>query len=326
MPQLPHPASRSSLAVAASALAALLPLLAAGCGDAGGGDDRATSGGPLRVVATTGVIADLAGRVAGPYAMVETLMGPGVDPHRYEVTESDARRLAEADLVLYNGLGLEAGMAGVLAEAARSRPAVAVAETVPADRLLHPPELAGRPDPHLWLDVGLWQGTLEPIVRELTALDPAHRAELRANAARVGTELAELDAWVASRIGELPPARRVLVTAHDAFGYLGRRYGVDVVGLRDAGNGSEAGPEDVERVAALVVAREVPAVFSESSIPGRSIEAVESAVAARGHEVRIGGELYSDALGPPGGPEGTYEGIIRHDVDTLVDALSRDSP
>jgi manganese/zinc/iron transport system substrate-binding protein len=314
----------SSSTAAAAALLALL--FSAGCGGGSGDGAAAPSGGPLRVLATTGMIAEVAGRVAGPYAAVDSLMGPGVDPHLFEASESDVRRLAEADLILYTGLHLEGGISDLLADLARTRPVVAVSGEIPADRLLEPPGLAGRPDPHVWLDVSLWQTTLEPIVRELTALDPHHRAELRANADRVGTELAELDAWVASRIAELPEARRVLVTAHDGFGYFGRRYGVDVVGLRGTGTGTEPSPDDVDRVAGLVAARKVPAVFTDSSLPGHSIEAVQAAAHARGHEVRIGGELYADALGPPGSPEGTYEGMIRHDVDTLVDALSRDSP
>lgn len=298
----------------------MLPL-ALGCAapDGGGGageDDR-----PLRVVTTIGMIADAARAVAGPHAEVESLMQTGVDPHLYKASESDVRRLAEADLILYNGLHLEGKMSDVLVKMARSRPVVAVSEEIPEELLREPPEFLGQYDPHIWFDVGLWRRTLEPIARELSALDPAHEAEFRANADRYGAELDALDAWVEERAAELPPERRILVTAHDAFGYFGRRYGFEVVGLQGISTVSEAGLQDVERVVDLVVDRQVPALFVESSVPRRAIEAVQAAVRSRGHEVAIGGELYSDAMGPAGTEAGTYLGMVRHNVGTVVDGL-----
>jgi manganese/zinc/iron transport system substrate-binding protein len=278
------------------------------------------------VVTTTGIIADTAKRVAGQHAEIMALMGPGVDPHLYKASEGDVRRLSEADLILYNGLHLEGKMGDVLTRLARSRPVVWVSEDIPQDLLREPPEFAGQYDPHVWFDVSLWKRTLDPIVRELSALDPAHAEDFKANAAAYGQELDALDAWVKQRIESLPPAQRVLVTAHDAFGYFGRRYGMEVIGIQGISTLSEAGLHDVDRVAQLVVDRKVKAVFIESSVPRRSIEAVQAAVGSRGHEVKIGGQLFSDSLGGAGTPAGTYAGMVRANVDTLVDALRGETP
>lgn len=296
----------------------ILPLLA-GCGE--GGADRQAGSGPLRVVATTSLIADTASRIAGPHARVEGLMGPGVDPHLYKASESDVRRLAEADLVLYNGLHLEGKMGDILTKMARSRPVVAVTEEIPQEQLREPPELAGQYDPHVWFDVSLWEKTLDPIARELSALDPAHAADYKANAEALSAELRGLDAWVSQQTGTLPEQQRVLVTAHDAFGYFGRRYGMEVIGLQGISTLSEAGLHDVERVVDVVLARKVKAIFVESSVPRRSIEAVQAALREKGHPVKIGGQLYSDSLGAAGSPAGTYPGMVRANVQTIVEAL-----
>ena len=192
--------------------------------------ESADDGGPLTIVTTTGMIGDSAARIAGAHATVVSLMGPGVDPHLYKASEGDVRRLAEADLILYNGLHLEGKMGDILVKLARSRPVVAVTESVPKESLREPPELAGQYDPHLWFDVALWASTLAPITDALVELDPTHADEYRANAAAWRAELLELDAWVTERIATIPVERRVLVTAHDAFGYFGQRYNIEVVG------------------------------------------------------------------------------------------------
>lgn len=313
---LPLRGARPVFALLALVLLALAGLLACGGGAAEDG------GGPLRVVTTIGMIGDAARAVAGPHAEVESLMQTGVDPHLYKASESDVRKLAGADLILYNGLHLEGKMGDVLVKMARSRPVVAVSEEIPEEELREPPEFLGQYDPHIWFDVSLWRRTLAPIARELSALDPEHAADFEAGAAAYGAELDRLDAWVEERIASLPPERRVLVTAHDAFGYFGRRYGVEVVGIQGISTVAEAGLQDVERVVDLVVERRVPAVFIESSVPRRAIEAVQAAARDRGHDVAIGGELFSDAMGPAGTPEGTYVGMVRHNVETIVAALA----
>jgi manganese/zinc/iron transport system substrate-binding protein len=299
-----------------------LPLALAACGAGGGaGETGGRREGPLRVVTTTGIIADTAARIAGEHARIEALMGPGVDPHLYKASESDVRRLAEADLVLYNGLHLEGKMGDILTKMARSRPVIAVTEEIPQELLREPPEFAGQYDPHVWFDVSMWARTLDPIARELSALAPEHAGELQANAAAYKRELEALDAWVKQRIAALPERQRVLVTAHDAFGYFGRRYGVEVVGLQGISTLAEAGTNDVDRVVGIVVDRGVKAIFVEASVPRRSIEAVQAAVRSRGGQVEIGGQLYSDSLGAAGSPAGTYAGMVRANVDTLVNAL-----
>jgi manganese/zinc/iron transport system substrate-binding protein len=294
----------------------LTVLLHAGCGSAPETpDDR-----PL-CVATIGMIADTAGRIAGEHVTVTGLMGPGIDPHLYKASESDVRLLDRADLILYNGLHLEGKMGDILVKMARSRPVVAVSEEIPEEVLREPPEFLGQYDPHIWFDVRLWIKTLDPVTGVLAEVLPERESEFRANAHELKTELEELDAWVAARIREIPEERRVLVTAHDAFGYFGDRYGIRVVGLQGISTLAEAGLRDVERVVDLIVDNEVPAIFVESSVPRRSIEAVQAACRDRGHEVSIGGELFSDAMGASGTPEGTYVGMVRHNVNTIVDAL-----
>jgi manganese/zinc/iron transport system substrate-binding protein len=267
------------------------------------------------------MIADVAARIGGSHASVEALMGTGVDPHLYKASESDVRKLSEADLILYNGLHLEGKMGDILVKLARRRPVVAVSEAVSRDRLREPPEFAGQYDPHIWFDVALWSETVDPILTELVELDPTHATAYTTNADSLRSELSALDAWVESRIGELPEDRRILVTAHDAFGYFGHRYGVRVVALQGISTLAEAGLQDVDRVVDLVVDHRIKAVFIESSVPRRSIEAVQIACRERGHEVSIGGQLFSDAMGTPGTPEGTYAGMVRHNVDTIVNSL-----
>jgi manganese/zinc/iron transport system substrate-binding protein len=297
----------------------VLPLALAACG--GGAGETARQEGPLRVVTTTSIIADTAARIAGEHAGIEALMGPGVDPHLYKASENDVRRLSEADLVLYNGLHLEGKMGDILTKMARSRPVVAVTEEIPQELLREPPEFAGQYDPHVWFDVSMWIETLAPIVRELSALDPEHAAEFQANAAAYRKELEALDAWVKQRVSTLPERQRVLVTAHDAFGYFGRRYGMEVIGIQGISTLSEAGLHDVDRVVSLILSKKVKAVFIESSVPRRTIEAVQAGARARGHEVAIGGQLFSDSLGAAGSPEGTYVGMVRANVNTIVKAL-----
>jgi manganese/zinc/iron transport system substrate-binding protein len=313
------PAACRRLAGRGRALAGLIAcVVVAGCGRApdGGHDGR------LRVVATTGMIADAAARVGGERVAVTALMGPGIDPHGYKATAGDVRRLAGADLVLYNGLHLEAALVEVLEGMSRRRRTVAVTEWMDRGRLLAPPEFEGAWDPHVWFDVTLWTDAVRRVAAALVEADPAHAAEYRAAEAAYVADLAALDAWVRQRIDELPRERRVLITAHDAFNYFGRAYGFEVMGLQGISTATEAGTADVQRLAGQIATRRIPAVFVETSIPRRTIEAVQAAVAARGFRVEIGPALFSDALGDGGTPEGTYIGMVRHNVDAIVSALS----
>jgi manganese/zinc/iron transport system substrate-binding protein len=285
---------------------------------------EAAESGKLNVVTTVGMIADAVEHVGGEHVRVTGLMGPGVDPHLYKASEGDVRRLFRADVIFYGGLHLEAKMGEVLEEMGGRTRTVAVSDALPRDTLLAPPEFAGAYDPHVWFDVGLWSRTIELIRRTLADADPAHAAEYAANARRYEEELRELDAYVRARAARVPADKRVLITAHDAFNYFGRAYGFEVRGLQGISTASEAGTADVQRLADFITARRIPAVFVESSIPRRTVQAVQEAVAARGFDVRIGGELFSDAMGNPGTPEGSYTGMVKHNIDTIVGALLRE--
>ena len=316
-----EPYSRIRRAYIAGCTAVLLLSLGA-CGDAPP-PPSATGAAqlPLKIVATTGMIADTAQRLAGDLAEVEGLMGPGVDPHLFKASEGDVRKLSEADLILYNGLHLEGKMGDILVKLARQRPVVAVSDAIPESLRREPPEMAGNYDPHIWFDVSLWIYTLEPITEALIELAPEHREALEERRESLRLELVALDAWVSEQIASIPRHRRVMVTAHDAFGYFGQRYDIEVIGLQGISTLTEAGLQDVDRVVSLVTERHIPAIFVESSVPRRSIEAVQVACEQRGHNVAIGGQLFSDAMGEKGTPEGDYQGMVRHNVEILVKAL-----
>ncbi len=311
----------------AGALPALLALLIGSFGcrpGPGPSTDLATR--PVRVVATTSIIADLARAVGGDRVAVTGLMGPGVDPHLYKASEGDVARMAGADLILYNGLHLEGKMVDLF-EQMRQRgvPIYAVAEGVPEDAYLASPDYPGNYDPHLWFDVTLWMQAARYVAQRLAALDTTHAATYTARADAYLTELEALDRYVRDRAATIPAPQRVLITSHDAFGYFGRAYGFEVHGLQGLSTAVEAGTADVQRLADFVVARRIPALFVESSVSPRGIEAVRAAVRARGFEVQIGGHLYSDALGNPGTPAETYIGTVRHNIDTIVQALAPSS-
>jgi len=276
---------------------------------------------PVRVVATTSLAADLARHVGGPRVEVVSLMGPGVDPHLYRAREGDIARIARADLILYHGLHLEAKLADVLERLGERKPAAALAEGIDPSRLLFPPESPGAPDPHIWFDVRLWMDAAERTRAALAEIDPEHAAVYDERGAAYAVELEALDTWVRAQAARLPAERRVLITAHDAFSYFGRAYGFEVRGLQGISTAAEAGTADLQRLAELVARRQIPAIFAESSVSPRSIQAVQAAVRARGFTVTLGGELFSDALGDPRTPEGTYVGMVRHNVETIVGGL-----
>ena len=298
-------------------LPALLTLvLAAGCAEAPGGT---AAGDRIPVVANTGMVADLVRNIGGERVTVTALMGPGVDPHLYKASQGDMTRLQEARIIFYNGLHLEGRMGDVLVKMAREKPTVAVAERIPETRLLITQD--GVEDPHIWFDVSLWMAAAEVVRDSLIQLDPEGQSAYERNAEAYLADLAELHDWTREQISAIPARQRVLVTAHDAFGYFGRAYGIEVAGLQGISTATEYGLADLERMVDLVVDREIKAVFIESSVPRSAIEALVEGAAARGHTVAVGGELFSDAMGPEDTPEGTYVGMIRHNVRTIVEAL-----
>jgi len=297
----------------------LVTLLAA-CGeDASGGD---LSSRKINVVATTGMIADAVANVGGDRVEVEGLMGPGIDPHLYKASAGDVSKLEDADIIFYNGLELEGRMTDIFVRLARSKPTVAVTENISPDSLREPPEFAGKYDPHVWFDVTLWIEVVRAVESHLSELDPDSAETYAENAATYITELEELDSWVQEQINTIPERARVLITAHDAFGYFGDKYGLDVRGLQGISTQSEAGLADVQDLADFIADNNIPAVFIESSVNENTIDAVREAVQAKGKEVEIGGTLFSDAMGESGTEEGTYLGMVRHNVNTIVSALS----
>jgi manganese/zinc/iron transport system substrate-binding protein len=282
---------------------------------------------PLGVLTTTAMIGDVAREIGGERIRLEVLMGPGVDPHLYRATREDMARMLRADLVFYNGLGLEGKMADAFVRIARSgKPVYAVTELLPEDQLLEPEGLGGAYDPHVWMDPRAWSRAAELIADRLAHHDPAGAADYRRNLGALQERMRALDAYAERAVATIPEAQRVLVTAHDAFGYFGRRYGIEVLGIQGLSTESEAGVRRIQELVALLVERRVPAVFVETSVSDRNVRALVEGAAARGHRVVVGGELFSDAMGEPGTYEGTYIGMIDHNVTTIVRALGGEAP
>jgi len=317
-PTTRHPTVSVLTRIPLAALLVASGWLTAGCRKP---SSSAEGNGKRRVVCTIGMITDVAGIVGGDRTVVVGLMGPGVDPHGYAASPADMREMSRADLILYNGLFLEGRLAEQFERLAARRPTVAVTDGIDRALLRAPPDFAGQYDPHVWFDVSLWAKATERIRDALIEVDPAGRAEYEQNAAAYLEQLSALHEETRARIAEIPRDNRVLVTAHDAFGYFGRAYDIEVRGLQGISTESEASLRDVNELVDTLVSRRIKAVFVESSVPRRNMEALITGCRARGHQVRIGGELYSDAMGPPGTPEGTYIGMVRHNVHTIVDAL-----
>ena len=277
---------------------------------------------PIQAVATTGMVADVVKNVGGEHIQLTQLMGSGVDPHLYKPSERNVIAIADADVIFYSGLHLEAQMGKVFEKMQGRLRTAAVTDTIDRTKLSSPPQFEGNYDPHVWFDVSMWMKTVDVVRDTLIEMDPAHAQEYRQNAAAYLAELQDLDQYIRDQAATLPPEKRVLITAHDAFSYFGRAYGFDVRGLQGISTATEAGAGDVQGLADFIAQRQIPAIFVESSVPRRTIEAVQAAVRSRGYEVKIGGELFSDAMGTPGTPEGTYIGMVKHNIDTIVGALA----
>jgi manganese/zinc/iron transport system substrate-binding protein len=299
-------------------LIAPLLLLLGGCGGQVEADD---ADGRVQVVTTIGQIADAARIIGGDHVRVTSLMGAGTDPHLYVASISDVDKLREADIVFYNGLYLEAQLEDVLEQLAERQTVVAVSAGLDAAALLPSADYADEFDPHIWFDVTLWSQAVAQVRDTLSQVDPAHADAYEANAAAYLAELEALHTYVTEQAARVTAEQRVLITAHDAFNYFGRAYGFEVLGLQGISTASEAGTGDVQQLADFIAARRIPAIFIESSVPVRNVEAVQAAVRDRGFDVGIGGELFSDAMGDTGTPEGTYIGMVRHNIDTIVGAL-----
>ncbi|MBD3184832.1 manganese transporter [Candidatus Poribacteria bacterium] len=280
------------------------------------------SQGKLKIVTTTGMITNTTEMIGGDLIQVTGLMGPGVDPHLYKASAGDMRRLSEADIIFYNGLHLEGKMAEVFEQMqGRGIKTVAITKDVNPSLLKSPPGFEGAHDPHIWFDISLWITAAQTIKNSLIQLDTKNQTTYEQNAEKYINELKQLHEYVKNQAEKVPAEKRVLITAHDAFNYFGSAYGFEVRGLQGISTASEAGTADVQSLASFIAERKIPAIFVESSVPQRNIEAVQAAVKSRGFDVEIGGELFSDAMGNPNTPEGTYIGMVKHNIDTIVNSL-----
>jgi manganese/zinc/iron transport system substrate-binding protein len=290
------------------------------------GEQKSSTGGSaegkVRATATIGMISDLVRNVGGEHVEVSGIMKAGVDPHLYKASEGDIGKLDQADIIFYNGLHLEGKMVEILEKMAKDKPAVAVSNNIPASKLLAgDPKQGTEYDPHIWFNVQHWMSAVEIIRDELVKIDPSHADAYKENAEQYLKKLEELDAYAKEQIASIPEKQRVLVTAHDAFGYFGEAYSIKVMGLQGISTASEAGTRDVTVLRDYLVDNKIKAVFIESSVPRKAIDAVVQGAKEKGHTIVIGGELYSDAMGEEGTEEGTYIGMVRHNVDTIVKAL-----
>lgn len=273
------------------------------------------------VVATTGQIADAIKEISGDHLQVSALMGPGVDPHLYKATQSDLSKLDKAEVIFYNGLHLEGQMLDIFEQMAKDKTVLAVGETLDEKQLLASDTDAMLHDPHIWFDVELWKGVVKAISTQLQEEYPEFKEDFQTNEAAYLKKLDDLQSYAEKRVNEIPQQQRILVTAHDAFNYFGRSQGFEVRGLQGLSTDSEYGVKDVQEMVDFLVENKIKALFIESSVSDKAMKAVIEGAKEKGHDIVIGGELFSDAMGAEGTTEGTYIGMYQHNIDTIVDAL-----
>ncbi len=289
--------------------------------DGGGTSSEETAQGKLNMVATTGMIADLVQNIGGDSVEVVALMGPGVDPHLYKATQGDLKRLQAADIIFYNGLHLEGKMGEVLEKIGRIQPVVAVSSAVTPEQLVEDSAFQGNYDPHIWFDVELWSGAIPVVLKALNEKAPQNAAYFEANAAKLQSRWMDLHDWAKTEMSSIPDSQRILITAHDAFSYFGRAYDIKVRGLQGLSTISEFGLRDRVELVDFIVARNIKAIFVETSVSEKNVKSIVESCKQKGHDVKIGGALFSDAMGNPGTPEGTYDGMVKANVTTIVNAL-----
>lgn len=291
-------------------------IFAAGCTNTKSDDQR------LYVVSTTTMVHDLVQEIGGEFISADGLMGAGVDPHLYKASESDVNKLYNADVIFYSGLHLEGKLVDVFEKMQKNgKPIFAVTQSLDKGTLLDSEDYENAHDPHVWFDINLWRQAAHEVAAKLSHQDPKHKEFYGKNLEIYLVKLDLLEVEVNKMIEAVPFDQRVLITAHDAFNYFGRAYGFEVVGLQGISTAAEAGVKDVQNLATMIVEQKIKAVFVESSVPKRNIEALQEAVKAQGFDLQIGGELFSDALGNAGTIEGTYIGMFRHNVKTITEAL-----
>ncbi|KAA5540395.1 manganese transporter [Roseiconus nitratireducens] len=333
-----HQVNRPSRRITATAFLAVAALISGATLGCRGGSQDAREPSTVHVVATVGMVADLVRNVGGPHVRVTQICGPGVDPHLYKPTRDDVQSIMQADVVFYCGLFLEGKMTDTLARVGERKPVIAVAEAIPPAELLAPeddgatgdePTAAGssrHPDPHVWNDVALWSQCVDVICESLSEYAPQHAEDFQSRAQDYRRQLEELHRWGVESMGRVPEQSRLLVTSHDAFSYFGRAYGLEVMGVQGISTESEAGLQRINALVDTLIDRNVSAVFIESSVSAKNIEALIEGAQSKGHTVEIGGELYSDAMGEAGSYEGTYIGMLDHNLTTAARALGGDVP
>lgn len=303
------------------------PLLLAGCPSQPASNAPPAANRRLKVVVTTAMVADLVQHVAGEHADVTSLMGEGIDPHLFRATFQDLDKMLSADVVFYSGLTLEGAMQTALERVKNQNQVVAaVTDAIPRESLRNPDPHGSHPDPHVWHDVGLWSKCLDPIVKVLSEKDPPHADLYRQNAEAYRAQLQEVNDYAKQRIATIPESTRFLVTAHDAFAYFSRTYGIQEKAVQGITTESEAGIADINNLIDFLVSRKVPALFMEVTVNRAALDAVIEGAKKRGWEVKEGGILYSDSMGTPGSYEGTYIGMIDHNVTTITRALGGEAP
>jgi manganese/zinc/iron transport system substrate-binding protein len=276
---------------------------------------------PIKATVTVGMVADLVRQIGGPHVEVTQLMGAGVDPHLYKTTRDDVAKILNADIVFYNGLFLEGKMAETLTSLGETNRAFAAAEALSPAVLSSDPTQHAHPDPHVWMNVDLWSQVAGAIGKELSEFDPAHASDYAAATTQLQSQLQALHAYGVEVMSCVPAEQRVLVTSHDAFRYFGEAYGIEVRAVQGISTESEAGLSRINELVDLLVDRKVGSIFTESSVPPESIEALLRGAAAKGHTVRIAGTLYTDAMGIAGSYEGTYLGMMDHNLSTIARSL-----
>jgi len=278
--------------------------------------------GNLNIVTTTTMITDLVTHIGGDKLNIQGLMGTGVDPHLYKASEGDVTKLVNADLIFYGGLHLEGKLVEVFEKMqSQNLQTIAVSDALDPKTLIGSNNFASNYDPHIWFDVKNWELITAYVVKKLSEADPENKSLFETNGRMYLEELKTLDVEIKATINTLPQDKRILVTAHDAFNYFGKAYGFEVVGLQGLSTATEAGVMDVQNLANFIISKKIKAIFVESSVPKRTIEALQAAVNSKNYTVEIGGTLFSDALGNDGTPEGTYIGMFKHNVHTIVNAL-----
>jgi manganese/zinc/iron transport system substrate-binding protein len=281
--------------------------------------------GQTYIVCTTGMIKDAVENIVGDKVKVDALMGPGVDPHLYKATQGDLKKLQQADIIVYNGLFLEGKMGDVLQKLDHKKMVIAMAELLPKKAFINNTEFQGAFDPHIWFDVNLWKKAVQLLSKELIKNDSLNQSFYNQNANKFSAQLDSLHKAVQSQINLIPEDKKVLVTAHDAFAYFGRAYVVDVRGLQGISTLSEFGLRDVSNLVDFIVQNEIPAIYTETSVSEKAINAVLEGCKSKGHDVVIGGSLYSDAMGEEGTFEGTYIGMVHSNVEKIVSGLSKNT-